>query len=106
MGFHALVAPGTPQPILDKVRTGYDGPFALAQDYTVVNITAEQIVTRQVDAKPWDYIVTDPEYAARMGGVKVDPTVMTGLPEWLEETIISVPEIEAFKQELVKMGAR
>jgi ribonuclease Z len=106
MGFHAIVAPGTPQPILDGVRSGYDGPFTLAQDYTVVNVTADQIVTRQTDVVPWDYIVTDNEYAARMGGINTDPSLMTGLPEWLEETVIPVPEIEAFKQQLKEMGGR
>ena len=106
MGFHAIVAPGTPQPILDGVRTGYDGPFTLAQDYTVVNITPEQVVTRMTDVVPWDYIVTDNEYTASMGGVQTDPSVMAGLPEWLEETVIPVAEIEAFKKELEQMGAR
>ncbi len=97
---------GTPQPILDGVRTGYGGPFTLAQDYTVVNITPSQVVTRQTDVVPWDYIVTDKEYVAQMGGMQTDPSVMSGLPEWLEETIIPVPEIEAFKKELERMGAR
>jgi hypothetical protein len=91
---------------LDGVRTGYDGPFTLAQDYTVVNITPEQVVTRMTDVVPWDYIVTDHEYTKRMGGVQTDPSVMTGLPEWLEETVIPVAEIEAFKKELKQMGAR
>jgi hypothetical protein len=31
---------------------------------------------------------------------------MAGLPEWLEKTVIPVPEIEAFKKELEQMGAR
>ena len=106
MGFHAIVAPGTPQPILDGLRSGYDGPFTLAQDYTVVNITPSQVVTRQTEVVPWDYIVTDKEYAATMGGVQTDPSVMTGLPEWLEETVIPVAEIEAFKEQLAQMGAR
>ena len=106
MGFHAMVAPGTPQPILEGVRTGYDGPFTLAQDFTVVNVTPEQIVTRMAEVIPWAYIVTDNEYTARMGGVQTDPTVMTGLPEWLEETVIPVDEIEAFKRQLEEMGAR
>jgi ribonuclease Z len=104
MGFHALVAPGTPQPILDGVRGGYDGPFTLAQDFTVVNITADQIVTRMTEVVPWDFIMTDHEYTARMGGVNPDPSLMTGLPEWLEETVIPVAEIEAFKKQLADMG--
>jgi ribonuclease Z len=106
MGFHAIVAPGTPQPILDGVRSGYEGPFTLAQDFTVVNVTPEQIVTRMTDVVPWDYIVTDPEYVQRMGGVNPDPSVMHGLPGWLEDTVIPVPEIEEFKQQLKEMGAR
>ena len=106
MGYHAMVAPGTPQPLLEGVRTGYDGPFVLAQDYTVVNITPEQIVTRATDIVPWDFIITDNEYAERMGGIRTDPSVMTGLPEWLEKTIIPVAEIEAFKKQLEQMGGR
>jgi ribonuclease Z len=106
MGFHALVAPGTPQPILDGVRGGYDGPFTLAQDFTVVNITADQIVTRMTEVVPWDFIMTDHEYTARMGGVNPDPSLMSGLPEWLEETVIPVAEIEAFKKQLADMGGR
>jgi hypothetical protein len=41
-----------------------------------------------------------------MGGVQTDPSVMAGLPEWLEKTVIPVAEIEAFKEELKQMGAR
>lgn len=106
VGFHALVAPGTPQPILDGVRTGYEGPFTLAQDYTVFNVTPQQIVTRQADANLWEFIVTDADYATRMGGVQTDPSVMTGLPDQLSDTIIPVDEIEEFKKQLAEMGAR
>ena len=104
MGFHAIVAPGTPQPILDGVRSGYGGPFTLAADYTVVNITPEQIVTRMTDVVPWDYVVTDAAYAERMGGVQTDPSLMTGLPDWLTDTVIPVAEIEEFKKQLKEMG--
>ena len=27
VGYHSMIAPGTPQPILDGIRTGYDGPW-------------------------------------------------------------------------------
>ena len=106
MGFHAMVAPGTAQPILDGVRSGYDGPFVVGQDYTVINVTPDQIVTRMVDVVPWDFIVSDPAYIEKMGGVNTDPSVMHGLPQWLEDTVIPIPEIEDFKQELNDMGAR
>jgi hypothetical protein len=52
---------------------------------------------------PWDYIVTDADYAERMGGINTDPSMMTGLPEWLEETVIPVAEIEEFKKQLAEM---
>ena len=106
MGFHAIVAPGTPQPILDGVRSGYNGPFTLAQDYTVVNITPSQIVTRSVEVVPWDYVVTDNAYTEKMGGVQADPSVMTGLPQWLEDSVIPVEEIEEFKRQLAEQGIR
>lgn len=55
---------------------------------------------------PWDFIVTDQAYTERMGGVNPDPSVMHGLPKWLEETVIPVAEIEEFKKQLGEMGAR
>ena len=93
-------------PILDGVRSGYEGPFTLAQDFTVFNVTPGHVVTRQADPKLWDFIVTDAEYAAAKGGVNTDPSLMTGLPEWLSDTIIPVDEIEEFKRQLEAMGAR
>ena len=48
VSFHAMVAPGTPQPLFDRLRAGYDGPFLMAQDFTVISVTPEQIVTRMV----------------------------------------------------------
>lgn len=106
MGYHAMIAPGTPQPILDGLRTGYGGPFTLAQDYTVVNITAEQIVTRMAEVHPWEFIVTDPAYVQRMGGSNVDLAAVGGLPDWLSESVISVPEIDEFKRDLARQSGR
>lgn len=106
MGFHAMVAPGTPQPILDGVRTGYSGPFTLAQDYTVVNITPAQIVTRMAEVNAWEFIVTDPVYTRAMGGSNVDLSAVIGVPDWLAESVISVPEIDEFKRQLARQTDR
>jgi len=76
----------------------------VAQDYTVVNITPAQVVTRMAEPLLWDYVVTDFAYVQRMGGIHPDPTVVHGLPDWLTETVIPVPEIEAFKEQLKQMG--
>ena len=107
MSFHGTIAPGTPQPILDGIRNGYDGPVVIAQDFTVINVTPEQIVTRMAKTDPWAYIVSDPEYIAAMGGSNQDPSQNPGtLPQWLEDTVIPVPEIEAFKKQLYEEGMR
>jgi ribonuclease Z len=107
MSFHGTIAPGTPQPILDGIRNGYDGPVVVAQDFTVVNITPEQIVTRMAKTDPWAYIVSDSEYIAAMGGSNQDPSQNPGtLPQWLEDTVIPVPEIEEFKKQLHEEGMK
>ncbi len=105
VGFHAMVADGTPQPLFDRLRAGYKGPFVMSQDFTVINVTPEQIVTRMVAFQPGPLPVADPEYVERMGGVHPSPDkVRATMPEWLTETIIPVPMIEEFKEELKDKG--
>jgi len=106
VGYHSMIAPGTPQPILDGIRTGYDGPVVIAQDFTVINVTPQQIVTRMAAFEPAPFLVSDPEYTAAMGGANQDASVMHGISQWLDDTIISVPEIEEFKRELADKGMR
>ena len=106
VGFHFMIAPGTPQPILDAIRTGYDGPVLISQDFTVINVTPQQIVTRMTAFEPAPFLVSDPAYLAAKGGAKQDASVMHGLSSWLEETVIGIPEIEAFKKELAEKGMR
>jgi ribonuclease Z len=106
VGFHSMIAPGTPQPILDGIRTGYDGPALIAQDFTVINVTPSQIVSRMAAFEPAPFLVSDPEYIAAMGGANQDPSVMHGISQWLDDSIIEVPEIEAFKKELAAKGMR
>lgn len=88
-----MIAPGTPQPILDCIRTGYDGPVLMAKDVTVINVTPEQIVTRMAKLEPGSFLVSDPAYIEAMGGAQQDGSVMHGISPWLDDTNISVPEI-------------
>jgi len=106
VSFHGMVAPGTPQPLFDRMRSGYDGPFVMAQDFTVINVTPEQIVTRMVAFEPGPMPVPpDPAYIESKGGVHSSPDkVRASMPGWLEETIIPVPFIEDFKKELKAKG--
>jgi ribonuclease Z len=106
MSYHGMIAPGTPQPIIDGIRTGYDGPVVVAQDFTIVNVTPEQIVTRMAAYDPAPFLVSDPAYLQGKGGAKQDGSVMHGLSQWLEDTILQVPEIEAFKKQLLEKGMR
>ncbi len=106
VSFHAMVAPGTPQPLFDRLRAGYQGPFVMAQDFTVINVTPEQIVTRMVAFEPGPLPVPpSAEYVEGKGGVHPSPDkVRASMPDWLAETIISVPMIEEFKEELKAKG--
>ena len=106
VGFHSMIAPGTPQPILDGVRTGYDGAVLIAQDFTIINVTPAQIVTRMAAFEPAPFLVSDPAYVQQMGGMNQDASVMHGVSKWLDDSIIPVPEIEAFKAELAAKGMR
>jgi ribonuclease Z len=107
MSYHSMIAPGTPQPLYDGIRSGFQGPVVVGQDFTVVNITPEQIVTRMVDYVPWSFIVSDPEYLQSKGGAQQDPSQHAGqVPQWLDDTIIQLPMIEAFKEELRRQGMR
>lgn len=106
VGFHSLIAPGTPQPIIDGIRSEYEGPVVVAQDFTIVNVTPEQIVTRMAMYEPGPMLVSDKEYLASKGGPQPDPSVMHGLPEWLEETVIGTPTIDEFKKQLAARGMR
>ena len=101
-----MIAPGTPQPILDGIRSAYEGPVVVAQDFTIVNVTPEQIVTRMAKYEPGPFLVSDTEYLASKGEPQPDPDVMQGLPEWLEKTIIDTPKIAEFKKQLAKQGMR
>jgi len=106
VGFHSMIAPGTPQPILDGIRTGYDGDVLIVQDFTVINVTPQQIVTRMAAFEPAPFLASDPAYVQKMGGMNQDASVMHGVSKWLDDSIIEVPEIEAFKAELAAKGMR
>jgi ribonuclease Z len=106
VGFHSMVAPGTPQPLYDTLRAGYQGPFVVAQDFTIINVTPEQIVTRMAAFEPGPFLVSDPAYLERMGGASGDPdAVRAYMPDWLSDSVISVPKIEAYKAELKQQGS-
>jgi hypothetical protein len=69
----------------------------IAQDFTVVNITPDQIVACMVDADLLAMIAADGEHIKARGGLQQDQSQNPGhVPGWLDDTIIPIPEIEAF----------
>jgi ribonuclease Z len=99
VGFHSMIVSGTPQPILDALRTRYDGPVLISQDFTVVNITPDQIVTRMVKSEPAPFLTPpDDAYVKSKGGSQ--SKTMHLLPDWLDESIIKLDFIEEFRREL------
>ena len=77
----------------------------MAQDFTVINVTPQQIVTRMTHYEPGPMPVSDPEYVKSKGGAQPSPDKVRGtMPDWLEETILPVPFIEEFKRELKAKG--
>jgi ribonuclease Z len=106
VGFHSMIAPGTAQPILEGIRTGYDGDVLIAQDFTIINVTPAQIVSRMAAFEPAPFLVSDSVYLQSKGGARQDPSVMHGISKWLDDSIIGVPEIEAFQAELAAKGLR
>jgi hypothetical protein len=98
-----MIVSGTPQPILDAIRTRYDGPVLISQDFTVVNITPDQIVTRMAKFEPAPFLTPpDEAYMKSKGGSQ--SSTMHLLPDWLDEMIIKLDFIEDFRRELKEQG--
>ena len=103
VGFHSMVVSGTTQSILDAVRTRYDGPVLISQDFTVVNITPEQIVTLMARFEPAPFLTPpDEDYVKSKGGSQ--SKTMHLLPDWLDDSIIKIDFIEEFRKELKEKG--
>ena len=85
------------------VRTRYDGPVLISQDFTVVNITPEQIVTRMAKFEPAPFLTPpDEDYVKSKGGSQ--SKTMHLLPDWLDDSIIKIDFIEEFRKELKTKG--
>ena len=55
VAYHFFNDPDTSPPILEGIRSTYDGPLTLAEDYMVWNITKDEITTRMIayNADAW-----------------------------------------------------
>lgn len=90
VGFHFSLGDELIDPAFKDWISTYDGPLLLAQDLTTINVTAEQIVSRQARTD----LLASPAKAPPM--TNVDMTVGAPfpselkLPTWLTETRIKV----------------
>jgi len=104
VSYHNYVTDETVPRITKAVRTEYDGPFVLAQDLTVINVTPAQINVRQAKVKKRPLPVVDMEYIAEK--TKTRKTGLTGIgeydmPQWLKDSLIKIDFVEQFKKELM-----
>ncbi|MEL7210308.1 MAG: MBL fold metallo-hydrolase, partial [Actinomycetota bacterium] len=84
IAYHYHLDDDTIDPFFDIVESTYDGPVALAQDLTVINITPEQIVLRQAET---DLLHQTPKNPNQDDG-ELDPLPDGRTPEWVQSTVI------------------
>ena len=88
VAYHYFQGDDTIDPFFDNLAKTYDGPVALAQDLTVINVTPEQIVVReaQTDRLHW----TPPGPDAEPG--PLDPMSPGVTPAFVTDTILPPEE--------------
>ena len=69
-----------------RMATTYDGPWMLAHDLSVINVTPEQIVARQAKTS----LLADVPEAPKLEGIDMNPGIpsKSQTPSWLKETRI------------------
>jgi len=89
VGYHTWVNFDVVAGIRDVVRKTYDGPFVIARDLMVFNISEDGVYARMaaVDQIPWPVI---PEHEAHAGVAKPYP-----MSKWLLEGVIPVERVRA-----------
>jgi ribonuclease Z len=96
--FHHFNREDTVEPMVNAVRTVWDGPLLISQDLTVINITPQQIVTRMALVEQRPLLTVDMDYMRRMHvGSQIDEPIYQ-LPRELDESVIRIDFIEDFKK--------
>jgi len=106
--FHHFTTVDAVEPILNAVRTTYDGPLLISQDLTVINVTPTQIVSRMAKVEQRPLVVPpSPEYMRSKGGPQQDLSLIKyHVPEWLQETVIKMDFIEEFKKQVAEKNKK
>ena len=90
VAYHNFQDDETVDPFFENVRKTYDGPVVLAQDFTVINITPQQIVVRQAQTDLLHWKPPPPKMAGPPP--ELDPKSPDTTPDWVEETILPPAE--------------
>ena len=86
VAYHYFQDDETVDPFFENLRKTYEGPVVLAQDLTVINITAEQIVVRQAQT---DLLHWNPPPPPMEGPPpELDPKSPGTTPQFVLDTII------------------
>ena len=85
VAYHYHLDDDTIDPFFDGVSATYDGPAALAQDLTVINVTPDQITLRQAVT---DLLHETPPNPKKDDASALDPMPGGRTPDWVTDTII------------------
>lgn len=73
-------------PFFDSIQTTYDGPVAIAQDLTVINVTPEQIVVREAQTD----LLHDTPPGPDEGPPEFDPKNPGVTPDFVADTVLPI----------------
>jgi ribonuclease Z len=83
VAYHYFVNANTIDPFFSRLRSTWDGPLVLAQDLTVINLSAEQITVRQAET---DALHWPPPAPPDKASPVMEDYSEAQIPEWLVAT--------------------
>ena len=86
VGYHYIVNDQFVDPVFNLLAQTWDGPFVLAMDLTVINVTTEQIVVRMAETDPLYPLPPIPP--DKQGDLELGEKSNAVRPEWIDKTVI------------------
>jgi len=88
VAYHFFNDPDTAPAILEGVRSTYDGPLTLAEDYMVWNVTKDKITNRKVEYNPNKWPPPAPQAPP-----PVDRSITQYVSDWISDQNLDVSDI-------------
>jgi len=92
VSYHQILDTNNTPIIFEDIRKNYDDPYIFAQDFTVINLTPDYIISRQADIDPNAFPVPTEE-------MKVTDTRKYQMSEWLEEIVLYEDDLKKILEE-------